>query len=107
MQSPSWGYPKVNLQPTCWFLTTISRKMAPRMRKRLQERGRDTPTKGLLWKGQVAILYANAAWKVVTLNPARIRPNLLGASLGTRQSGDMDRSSSWKWRGWGKTANSL
>ena len=42
---------KANLQQTCPFLTTISRKMAARTRKRLQERGRDTPTKGLLWKG--------------------------------------------------------
>ena len=48
-QGPSWGYSKVNLQQICQFLTTISRKMAPRTRKRLQERGQDNPTKGLLW----------------------------------------------------------
>ena len=47
-QGPSWGYSKVNLQQTCQFLTTISRRMAPSTMKRLQERGRDTPTKGLL-----------------------------------------------------------
>ena len=48
-QGPLWGYSKVNLQQTCQLWTTISRKMAPRTRKRLQERGRDAPTKGLLW----------------------------------------------------------
>jgi len=50
-QGPSRGYSKANLQQTCQFSRTISRKMAPRTRKRLQERGRDTPTKGLLWIG--------------------------------------------------------
>ena len=48
-QGPLWRYSKVDLRQTCQFLTIISRKMAPRTRKRLHERGRDTPTKGLLW----------------------------------------------------------
>ena len=48
-QGPLRGYSKVNLQQTCQFLTTISRKTAPRTRKRLQEQGRDAPMKGLLW----------------------------------------------------------
>jgi hypothetical protein len=49
IMSPSWGYSNVNLQKICQFLTTISHKMAPRTRKRLQKRGRDAPTEGLLW----------------------------------------------------------
>ena len=57
-QGPSWVYFKVNLYQVCHFWTTIRTKMAPRTGKRFQDRGRDTPTKGLLWDGR-----CKASWK--------------------------------------------
>ena len=39
---------KVDFYQVCQLGTTIHNKMAPRTGKRLQDRGRDTPTKGLL-----------------------------------------------------------
>ena len=47
-QGPSWGYFKVKFYQVCQLLSTIRNKMAPRAGTRLQDRGRDTPTNGLL-----------------------------------------------------------
>jgi len=49
MQGPSWGYFKVIFYQVCKLLTATRNKMPPRTGKRLQDRGRDTPTKGLMW----------------------------------------------------------
>ena len=53
-QGPSWGYFKVNFHQGCQLLTKNQNKMAPRTGKRLQDRGRDIPRKGLLWFCSVA-----------------------------------------------------
>ena len=43
------GISKSILHRPCQFLAMNAHKMAPRTRKRFQERGRDTLAKGLLW----------------------------------------------------------
>ena len=57
---PFVGVFKSQLTTYLSILTIIFRQMAPRTRKRLQERGRDIPTKGLLWGA------ANSTSRVVT-----------------------------------------
>ena len=59
------GISKVNLQQGCQLTTTMPHKMAPRTRKRLQERGRDAPTKGLLWYLARAALHGKEAVRCV------------------------------------------
>ena len=51
-RGPSWGYFKVIFYQVYQLFTTIHNKMAPSTGKRLQYRGRDTPTKGLLWSNK-------------------------------------------------------
>ena len=48
-KDPAWGYFNVIFDQVCQLLKTIRNKMVPRTGRRLQERARDTPTKGLLW----------------------------------------------------------
>ena len=48
-QGPPWGYFKVIFYQVCQLVTKNRNRMAPRTGKRLQHRGRDTPTKGLMW----------------------------------------------------------
>ena len=50
------GISKSIIQGPCQFLAINAHKMASGTRRRLQERGRDTPTKGLAWSGVTSTL---------------------------------------------------
>ena len=72
------GISKSIFQRPCQFLAINAHEMAPRTRRWLQERGRDTPTKGLLW---------NAACVISVLIPAQLGP-LWGGKHGSRVGTD-------------------
>ena len=85
-------YSKVNLLQTCQLLTIIFRKMAPRTRRRLQERGRDTPTWGLLWLIAAVIPRLSVwLWKSIDSLRASRGDHWWWGRLGETNGGDWGR----------------